>query len=155
MSQRKKIERKSQDNSTAHFPIAADARTAELHAWLWRFSRCGIKSKWKVVSRSSQPAMIPSSQALLSRDKKIAAWHMESIRSTRKRFWKSTFDAPRGFQQRISIWRHAKNREAVLEEGRRRLGTQVQTDIIKAQFQCRHLRQAVDYEFYNSSGITP
>ena len=39
---------------------------------------------------SSQPEMIPSSRSLLSRDK-IAAWCMESIRSTGPRFWKSIF----------------------------------------------------------------
>ena len=141
MSQRKKIERKSQDNSTAHFPIAADARTAELHAWLWRFSRCGIKSKWKVVSRSSQPAMIPSSQALLSRDKRLPldTWNQSGVHE-------NVFGNLRLMHLEVSNKEFQsddmrRNREAVLEEGRRRLGTQVQTDIIKAQFQCRHLRQ--------------
>ena len=30
------IERKSRDCSTAHFPIAANARTDEFYAWFWR-----------------------------------------------------------------------------------------------------------------------
>ena len=36
----------------------------------------------------------------------------------------------------------------------RRLVTQVKTDKIKAQFHCRHLQKKVDYEFYNTGGIT-
>ena len=59
---------------------------------------------------SSQPAMIPSSRSLLSRDKKTAAWHMQSIWITGKRFWKSIFYV--WFTQRSSsknsIWRRAK-----------------------------------------------
>ena len=35
---------------------------------------------------SSQPAMIPSSRSMLSRDKRLPR-HMEYIGSTRKRFW--------------------------------------------------------------------
>ena len=35
--------RKPWDNSSAHFPIAADARTDEFYEWFWRFSRCGIE----------------------------------------------------------------------------------------------------------------
>ena len=31
-----KLKRKSRDCSTAHFPIAANARTDEFYAWFWR-----------------------------------------------------------------------------------------------------------------------
>ena len=46
----KKSREKSRDKSAAHFPIAANARTGEFCELLWRFSRCGIKFLWKIVS---------------------------------------------------------------------------------------------------------
>ena len=37
------VKRKSRENSTGHFPLAANARTNEFYEWFWRCSRCGIK----------------------------------------------------------------------------------------------------------------
>ena len=46
-----KFERKSQNNTTAHFRIATKVKTNEFYEWFWRFSRRGIKLLWKIVSR--------------------------------------------------------------------------------------------------------
>ena len=46
-----KLRKNQGDNSAAHFPIAANARTDEFYELSWRVSRCGIKLQWKDVSR--------------------------------------------------------------------------------------------------------
>ena len=64
--------------------------------------------------------MIPSSRALLSRDKRLPLDTMESVRSSGKNFWNqfSTFDSPRGYPQKIQSDDVQRNREAVPEAGR-------------------------------------
>ena len=91
---------------------------------------------------SSQPEMIPSSQPLLSRDKRLPLDTSNQSGVQENVFWNqfSTFDSPRGYPQRIQsdvVQRNEK--QALKPQGR--LVTQVKTDKIKAQFQCRHLRQ--------------
>ena len=92
---------------------------------------------------SSEPVMIPSPRALLSRDKRLPLDTWNQSGSLENVFGNqfSTFDSPRDFPQRISSDNVQRNREAVLEQKGRRLVTQVKTDKIKAQFQCRYLRQ--------------
>ena len=46
-----KIDRKSWDNTKAHFPVAANARADEFHQWFGRISKSGIKSQWEIVLR--------------------------------------------------------------------------------------------------------
>ena len=46
-----KFKGKPRDHSTAHFPIAANARTDDFHERFWRFSGCRIKLQWKMISR--------------------------------------------------------------------------------------------------------
>ena len=66
------IKRKSRDDSAAHFPIAANARTDEFHERFWRFFMNKESNYSGRLSHvSSQPVMIPSSRALLSRDKRL------------------------------------------------------------------------------------
>ena len=105
-----KVQKKSRDSSTAHFPIAANARTDEFYEWFWRRSRCGIKILWKVVSRF-QPTCDDFDFSFLCQPRQeIAAWHMESIWITGKRFWKPVFYV--WFTQRSSknsIWRRPRS----------------------------------------------
>ena len=110
-----------------------------------RCSRSGIEfSSERLSHNSSHPMMIPSSRSWLSRDKKIAAWHMESIWSTSIRFWKPIFYV--SFTQRSSSknWNLTTCKETEkqsLKPERRRPFTRVKTDWIMAQFQCRLLQQ--------------
>ena len=98
----------------------------------------------------SQPAMIPSSRSMLSRDNRLPldTWNQSGVQETVFGNQFSTFDSPRDVPQRISSDDVQRNREAVPEARRtktipegRRLFTQVKTDKIVAQFQCRYLRQ--------------
>ena len=71
-----KIERKSRDHSTAHFPSAAIARTDEFYERFWRIPRIlnQIIVEDCLTHVSSQPEMIPSPRALLTQPRqKIAA----------------------------------------------------------------------------------
>ena len=86
-----KIKRRSRDNSAAHFPIAANARADEFYEWFWRFSTCGIELQWKVVSRFQSTCNDSEFSCFAQPRQKIAAWYMESIWITGKRFWKSNF----------------------------------------------------------------
>ena len=54
---------------------------------------------------SSQPAMIPSSRALLKRDKRLPldTWNQSRVQENVFGNQFSTFDSPRDFPQRISI----------------------------------------------------
>ena len=69
---------------------------------------------------SSQPAMIPSSRALLSRDKRLPldTWNQSGLQENAfgNRF--STFDSPRDFPQRFQSDDVQRNRTAVPEAGR-------------------------------------
>ena len=80
---------------------------------------------------SSQPAMIPSSRALLSRDRRLPldTWNQSGLHGIQF----STFDSPRGCSQRIQSDDVQRNREAVPEAG---VVKQVNTDNIKPHFQC-------------------
>ena len=63
---------------------------------------------------SSQPATIPSSRALLSRDKRLRldAWNQAGVQENVLENQFSTFDSPRDFLQRISSDDVQRNREA-------------------------------------------
>ena len=65
------IKRKSRDYSTAHFPIAANARTDEFYEQFWRIPGTESNNSGRLSHVSSQPEMIPRSRPLLSRDKRL------------------------------------------------------------------------------------
>ena len=69
---------------------------------------------------SSQPAMVPSSRSMLSRDKRLPfdTWNTSGLQENvfGKQF--STFDSPRDYSQRIQSDDVQRNREAVPEAGR-------------------------------------
>ena len=73
---------------------------------------------------SSQPVMVPSTGEAVPRAEKFG----------------DLTTAPRDCPQRIESDDVQRNREALKPEGRR-LFTQVKTDKIQAQFQCRHVQQ--------------
>ena len=64
---------------------------------------------------SSQPVMIPSSRALLSRDKRLPldTWNQYGLQEHVLGNQFSTFDSPRDFPQRISSENVHRNREAI------------------------------------------
>ena len=80
--------------------------------------------------------MIPSSRALLSRDKRLPldTWNQSRVQENVLGNQFSTFDSPPDFPQIISSENVHRNRGAVPHQP-------VETDKIMAQFQCRHLRQ--------------
>ena len=93
---------------------------------------------------SSQPEMIPSSRALLSRDKRLPldTWNQSRVQENVSGNQFSTFDSPRDFPQRSSSENVHRNREKQpLEIRRQKQVWQVKTDKIMAQFQCWCLRQ--------------
>ena len=69
---------------------------------------------------SSQPAMIPSSRSLLSRDKRLPLDTRNTSGVQENVFGNqfSTFDSPRHHPQRIPFTDVQRNREAVPEAGR-------------------------------------
>ena len=68
---------------------------------------------------SSQPAMIPSSRSLLSRDKRLPldAWNQSGLQENVFGHQFSTFDPPKDHPQRIQSDNAERNREAVPEAG--------------------------------------
>ena len=82
MSSRCKIERESRDCSTAHFPIAANARTDEYSVNdSGEFQDVESNFCGRLSHVSSHPEMIPSSRALLSRDKRLPldTWNQSGL----------------------------------------------------------------------------
>ena len=69
---------------------------------------------------SSQPAMIPSSRALLSRDRRLSldTWNHSRLQENVFGNQFSTFDSPKKYPQRIHSDDVQRNREAVVEAGR-------------------------------------
>ena len=69
---------------------------------------------------SSQPAMIPSSLSMLSRDKRLPldTWNQSGLQENVFGNQFSTFDSPRNHPQRIQFDNEQRDREAVTEAGR-------------------------------------
>ena len=86
---------------------------------------CGIKLKWKDVSRFQSTCNGSEFSRLAQQRQKIAAWHMESVWITRKignHF--STFDSPRDHPQRIQSDNVKETEKQFLKQKGRRLVTQ-------------------------------
>ena len=105
----------------------------------WDFQDVESNYCGRLCHVSSQTAMIPSSRALLSRDKRLPldSWNQSGLQENVFGNQFSAFDSPRDYSQRIK----SDDVKPPLKQQGRRLVTQVKTDKIKAQCQCRHLRQ--------------
>ena len=93
---------------------------------------------------SSQPVMIPSSRALLSRDKRLPldTWNPSGFLENVFGNQFSTFDSPRDFPQRIQSDDVQRNREAVPEAERMKtIHTSEDRQNQGTIFQCRHSQQ--------------
>ena len=99
-----KIERKSWDDTEAHFTNTGNARTDEFCEWCRRISRSGIESQWERLSYvPSQPAAIPSSRSMLSRDKRLPldTWNTSGSQENVFGNQFSTFDSSQNHHQEI------------------------------------------------------
>ena len=92
---------------------------------------------------SSQPVMSPSSHSLLSWDTRLPldTWNQSGVQENVLGNQSSTFDSPKDYPQRVPTDDVQRNREAVHEAGRTKTIHTGGHRLIKAQFQCRHLRQ--------------
>ena len=82
---------------------------------MWSITKSG-----RLSHVSSQPAMIPSSRSLLSRDKRLPldTWDQYGLQKNVFGNPFSTFDSPTNYSQRIQCVDVQRNREAVPEAGR-------------------------------------
>ena len=92
---------------------------------------------------SSQPEMIPSSRSLLSRDKRLPldTWNQSGLQENVLGNQFSMVDSAKDYSQRIQIWRRAKKPRSSSRSRKDEGLVEAKTDKIKAQIQCRHLRQ--------------
>ena len=97
----KKIERKSRDNSIAHFAIAGNARVDEFYEWFMEIQEVESNHSGKLSYVPSQPAAIPSSRSVLSCDKRLPldTWHMSGPQENVFGTLFSTFDSSRNHCQ--------------------------------------------------------
>ena len=106
---------------------------------------------------SKQPAMIPSSRALLSRDKRLPldTWNQSALQDNVFGNQLSTFDSPTDYSQRIQSDDVQRNRGAAPEAERTKTShtseDRQNQDTIPMPTFCA---KAVEYEFYNTAGIT-
>ena len=114
------VKRKSRDNTKAHFPVAGNARTDEFYERFRRISKAEWYKSGRLSHVSSQPVMIPSSRALLSRDKRLPLdiWNQSGFQEDVFGNQFSTLDSPRDHPQRTQSDDVQRNREAVPEAGR-------------------------------------
>ena len=92
---------------------------------------------------SSQPAMTPSSRSLLSRNKRLPL-DTGNQSGLQENVFGNQFSAlvhPEIFLNEFHLTTCKETEKQSLKRERRRLFTHVKTDKIRAQFQCRHLRQ--------------
>ena len=139
-----KIKRKSRDDSAAHFLIAANARTDEFYE---QFSRIpGYWNKITVEDCLTFPVRMWWFRVLVlysAATKDCLLTHGIRL-DYRKTFLVINFLRlihPQITLKEIQSDNVQKTEEQSLEQKGRRPVTQVKTDKIKAQFQCRHLRQ--------------
>ena len=100
---RTKIERKSWDNTKAHFTNAGNARADEFYEWFRWILRSGIESQWEIVLRSQSTSS--DSRFLFHAEPRqtLATWHVEYVWTVVKRSCNqfSTADSSRNHYQRI------------------------------------------------------
>ena len=98
-----RVKRKSQDKSAAHFPNAANARADEINELFWRFQAVESNHSGRLPHVPIQPGMIPSSRALLTRDKRLPldTWNASGLQENVFGYQFSTFDSHRDYPQGI------------------------------------------------------
>ena len=96
------------------------------------------------VHVSSEPAMIPSSRSMLCRDKRLPldTWNQSGLQDNVFGNQFSALVHPEIILEEFNLTTSKETRKQSLKPEGRRPFTQVKTDSIKAQFQCRHLRQS-------------
>ena len=106
-----KIQRKSWDNTKAHFSVARNARTDEFYEWLRKFANYSGRLSYV----SSQPAMIPSSRSMLSCDKRLPldTWNTSGLQGNVFGNQCSTFYSLWDHPQRIQCGAPQRERESV------------------------------------------
>ena len=153
----KTTKRKSRDNSTAHFPFAANARTDEFYELFWRFSRCGIKLRWEIVLRF-QSSCNDSKFSFHAEPRHtrlpLDTWNQSGLQKNVLCNQVSTFDSPETILKEFILAHHKENEDHFHKLQGRGLFSQEMRNKVGTQFQCRHLQKAVDYEFVKTGGIS-
>ena len=93
---------------------------------------------------SSQPAMIPSSRSMLSRDKRLPLDTYGTHRDYRKTFLVINFLLlihPEIILKEFTLAHHKENEDQFYEQQGQRLFSQEMTNKIEAQFQCQHMQE--------------
>ena len=105
----------------------------------WEFQEVESNHSGKLSYVPSQPAMIPSSRSMLSRDKHFAIWYKEFIWTTGNVVGNqfSTFDSLPDQPQAIHHCATPRETESVPQA----IGTGTSYASIGAQFQCAHLQE--------------
>ena len=106
---------------------------------------------------SSQPAMIPSSRSMLSRDKRLplGTWNTSGLQENVFGTQFSTFDSPRDHPQGIhSCETHREQGSVPQATGGWDLFHKRRQTIQRHNSNADICRKAVDYEFVNTSGIS-
>ena len=136
----KNWERKSWDNTKAHFTNAGNARADEFYEWFRRISRSGIASQWKMFTRSQST----------SSDSKFSFWaatnacHLtHGIRlDHRKTLWVINFlHLIRPNLRNSSFYDTRCYRIGSSALWAQELLSQEMKIELRAQFQCRHLQE--------------
>ena len=92
----------------------------------------------------SQPAMIPSSRSMLSRDKRLPFYNMEFIGITGKRFLAINFLRVIDHEiiiKESTLVHHKENEDQFHKLQGPGLFSQEMTNKVETQFQCRHLQE--------------
>ena len=136
------IKSKSRHNTETHFTIAVYARTNEFYERFRRIPGSGIESQWKIVSRSLSSRS--DSKFFLEAEPRqtLAIWYMERTWVTGKRFLVIHFLHWNILKEFIVVKREERQNQfhEQLEQGPL---SQEMTSKIKAQFQCRCLREGL------------
>ena len=88
--------RENHETTEAHFPVAGNARAVNSMTDSGDFQEVESNYSGRLSYVSSQPAMIPSSRALLSRDKglPVNTWNQSGLQENVFGDQFSTFDSP-------------------------------------------------------------
>ena len=145
-----KIERKSWDITKAHFTNAGNARKDEFYEWFREFQEVESNPSGRSSHVPSQPAAIPSSRSLLSRDKRLPLDPGNTSESQENVFGNrfSSFDPSQNHHQEIHQCRKPTSdwdRDFFRKRWRANWGNNSNADICK---------KTVDHEFIISGGYS-
>ena len=107
---------RTQKQRAAHFSIGASVRTDEFFWWFWSLEDVESNCSWRLSHVSSQLAMIWSSRALLSRDKRLPldTWNQPGLQENVLGNQFSTCDHLQIFLREIQSDDVHRNRKALL-----------------------------------------